>query len=945
MKTNDPYRNLIDNCKELIQSVDTDGRFIFVNLAWSETMGYSEDEWKGMRFQDILAAESREECMNVFTDVLTKGTAQKMSAVFITRSDEALKVSGTAVPRFEEGKVVGIQSVLSDVTRQTEHERSVRSAEYRFSSLFDTMKQGVVYQRPGGEIFLANPAAGHILGLSTDQLLGRSSIDPRWHAVRPDGSPFPDAEHPAIIAGREGRVVQNIEMGIYIPAIESYRWIMVTSIPEVHDGETVPFQVYTTFVDITEQKTAQEQLRIRVELEKVLNTISARFITTTALTFDRDVDLMLTMVGTVMNVDRSYIFRYNDTMEFVENTHEWCKEGIEPQIENLKETPVTLFPQWDIRMRNNEYVYIDSVQDLPPDWHNEKEILEPQGIQSIVVVPLFFTGKALGFVGFDAVSRLIQWSDEDISILRTMSEIVASTIERMRREKALREQTILLQEQAALLDQASDYIMVARHTGELTYANISAREALNVTSDDIGVKQLKGLMLFKDEQYRIIEASLLQKHSWSGEIMFANPNGKDRPCQCSLTMMVDEQGGPSTVLAICSDVSERKEIERSLMRAQRMETVGTLAGGIAHDLNNILGPIMVGIEMLKLDAGDERSLKLLQTMESSAHRGARIVKQVLAFGRGMTTERILVSPKHIAREINDMMRETFPKNIQIHTDIAKNIRNANADPTQMHQVLLNLTVNARDAMPRGGNIKVTAENFDIDASFAQLHKDVKPGAYIRFSVDDTGPGIAPDLMDRIFEPFFTTKEVGKGTGLGLSTVQSIVQSHDGFIDVYSELGTGTSFKVYIPALLTESESDIPVRIEDEYPLGNKETILVVDDEASVREIAASTLQSFNYEVLVASDGAEGLAVYSENKERIDIILSDMMMPFLDGPSMIRALKKIDNRVRVIGMSGLKTEDKEKLAIELGVKHFIEKPYTANTLLKVLRQALNTDSGE
>lgn len=934
----------INSSVELIQSVDREGNFLFVNTSWQRTLGYDDGELRRMDLRTLLSPECRDAFLGIFQHVLNGVAANGVEACFRTKDGSSVAVRGTIVPRIVGGEVIGAQSIFTDVTEQRKAEAEMMMTENRFRTLFDTMMQGVIYRDHEGRVIMTNPAASSILGLTEEQLFGREPKHPQWHAIRQDGSSFPDEEHPALVALRTGRPVAGAVMGVYRPERGEYRWIRINAIPEFTGGSGVPVQVFTTFSDFTEQKRMQDQLEFRLRIEEEINAISARFVGTTEATLDADVNTMLAGIGRLMKMDRTFIFLYDERMESVCNTHEWCAQGIEPQIQNLQETPVSAFEGWDLRLRQNEVIYIPRVSDLPEEWKTVREILEAQSIKSNLSVPLYVAGQPLGFVGFDNVLEERRYSEVDISLLRTVAEILAATFVRLRREASLRDQNRRLNEQAELLNQASDYILVAQYDGPVTFANASARILLRIAEDDLGRRHFRELLGFSEEQHDVVLAELRSRRAWNGEVSLANPEGKDRLCQCSLTLLVDERQEPDSVLVICSDITDRKEVERSLMRAQRMETVGTLAGGIAHDLNNILGPIMVGIEMLKRNAADERSVKLLHTMESSAHRGARIVKQVLAFGRGMTSDKMLLSPKHIVKEVVEMVRETFPKNITIDTGIAANIRSMNADATQLHQVLLNLVVNSRDAMPRGGTIRLFAENFDVDESFSQLHREAKPGHYVRFSVDDSGTGISQDVIDRIFEPFFTTKEVGKGTGLGLSTVQSIVHNHDGFIDVYSDIGRGTSFKVYIPAIPGDAAAEGEGKSEDDFPLGNRETVLVVDDEASVREIAATTLQSFNYEVLVASDGAEGLAVYSENKERIGVILSDMMMPFLDGPSMIRALKKINPKVRVIGMSGLKTEDREKMAVELGVRYFIEKPYTANTLLKTIKLALTASEG-
>ncbi len=391
------------------------------------------------------------------------------------------------------------------------------------------------------------------------------------------------------------------------------------------------------------------------------------------------------------------------------------------------------------------------------------------------------------------------------------------------------------------------------------------------------------------------------------------------------------------------DLTERKKLEAKFLRAQRMESIGTLAGGIAHDLNNVFAPILMSFELLKEMARDEADLSLLATIQGSAQRGADLVAQVLSFARGVQGKRVHVNLLHILRELTNVMRDTFPKSIQVCLGTAPGLWSVSGDPTQIHQIFLNLCVNARDAMPTGGTLGITLENVVLDETYTAMTTDSHPGPYVMVRLQDTGMGIAPEIQDRIFEPFFTTKGVGKGTGLGLATTLGIIRSHGGFINVYSEVGKGTKFKVYLPAEATQAEVEEEATGRTPLPRGNGELILVVDDEAAISRIVQSTLERFGYRVVQASNGVEALAVYREGGDRIAVVLTDMAMPLMDGPALILALMEINPRVRIIGSSGLASNGGVARAMGAGVRHFVPKPYTAGVMLKVLREILEGSS--
>ncbi|HEX3866650.1 MAG TPA: PAS domain S-box protein, partial [Gemmatimonadaceae bacterium] len=355
---------------------------------------------------------------------------------------------------------------------------------------------------------------------------------------------------------------------------------------------------------------------------------------------------------------------------------------------------------------------------------------------------------------------------------------------------------------------------------------------------------------------------------------------------------------PDEGVSFVLDLTHRKQLEQQVLRAQRMESVGTLAGGIAHDLNNVLAPILLSVALLRADIDDPPLAELLETVETCAKRGADLVQQVLSFARGVEGRQVLVNPHHLMHDLVRVMRDTFPRSIDIAFEAPPLLWTVVGDPTQMHQVFLNLGVNGRDAMPGGGRLSVSMENAVLDETYAAMNIDSRAGAYVVVTVADTGPGIPLEIRERIFEPFFTTKGVGQGTGLGLSTSLAIVKSHGGFIHVYSEPGQGTTFKVYFPANTTARVVEAIAVDRNHLPRGDDELILVVDDESAVRNIAQATLQRFGYRVLLAANGAEAVALFAVHRGEIAAVLTDMAMPVMGGPATIIALKAIDPTVKI-----------------------------------------------
>jgi len=496
-------------------------------------------------------------------------------------------------------------------------------------------------------------------------------------------------------------------------------------------------------------------------------------------------------------------------------------------------------------------------------------------------------------------------------------------------------------EQAALLNKARDAILVRDLEGKILFWNEGAERMYGWAREEVLGRNIGELLYANPKKFEEINGLTIHRGEWHGELQHVTRNRGEITVEARWTLIRDDEGNPKSMLAINTDITEKKKIESQFMRAQRMESIGTLAGGIAHDLNNILAPIMLSIEMLRAKSVDPDAVEILESIEISAKRGADIVRQVLSFARGLDGERVEIQPKHLLRDLEKIIKDTFPKDIRLQFSIPNQIWTLWGDPTQVHQILLNLCVNARDAMPNGGSLTVSIENCVLDEQYAAMNIQAKPGRYINICVMDSGTGIPPGLIDKIFEPFFTTKEMSKGTGLGLSTVAAIVKSHGGVINVYSELGKGTTFKVYLPAMEISDETQKEKLDEADLPRGNGETVLVVDDEVSILTITCQTLQAFGYKVLKATNGAEAVAVYVKHQNKIAIVLTDMMMPVMDGPATVHALMRINPEIKIVAVSGLNVNGGVAKMSGMRVKHFLTKPYTASILLKTLRDILKS----
>jgi len=500
-----------------------------------------------------------------------------------------------------------------------------------------------------------------------------------------------------------------------------------------------------------------------------------------------------------------------------------------------------------------------------------------------------------------------------------------------------------MEEQAALLDEARDVIVVRdldMRLTRLTYWNRSAERTYGWGEDDVQRRSALDQMYLDPVAVEAARRATLADGGWSGELQAKASGGKPILLESHWSLVRDKSGLPRAVLIISTNITEKRSLEVQSIRAQRTESIGTLASGIAHDLNNILAPILASIDLLKADlSGSDEALATLETLDICARRGADLVKQVLSFARGREGRRMPVDLARVTRELLAVLEDTLPKSIALRFDPTKDLWCVIGDSTQLHQVILNLCVNARDAMPAGGRLDVSMQNVVLDDTYAAMNVHARPGPHVVVEVTDTGAGIPPETLERIFDPFFTTKGIGSGTGLGLSTTMTIVKSHGGFINVHSEVGRGTKFKFYLPSNTTTSvATDVAVE-RPRLPRGDGELVLVVDDEEAIRKVVQRTLDRFGYRTLLASNGAEAVARYAQHRAEIAVALTDMAMPIMDGPATILAIKAIDPNAKIVGSSGLTDNRALAMVVGAGVEHFIPKPYTAEALLTTLRAAL------
>ena len=711
-------------------------------------------------------------------------------------------------------------------------------------------------------------------------------------------------------------------------------WIEITILPlSVQDGAGA----LITCIDITKRKQAADRLRESHSRYERQHNALARMIrggVMQAVQLEVAFRLMTEEIAHATEVERVSIWRWDQNHSTLV-----CQVLFEASVRRHssdEELHASNYPAYFRALAQNEAIAADDAQSDPRTCELTASHLTPLGITSMLAAPLHAGGALAGVLCLEHVGPLRVWLPEEKSFATSMASFISLVLAQWDR----RQVEDMLHQQVSLLDKASDAILVRDLDHRITYWNKSAEKIYGWSAEEALGQKVPALLYRDAAHFEERNNKLLTNGEWAGEVTQVNKAGAEIVVEGSWTLVRDVEGRPKCILAINTNITERKRLEDQILRSQRMESIGTLAGGIAHDLNNVLTPIMMSVDLLNLRIKDDSCRATLETIASSARRGADMLNQVLSFARGVEGQK---APLQISRLLQDLARivgDTFPKNIQIRLrDKLRESGTVTGDTTQIHQVLLNLCVNARDAMPAGGTLTISAEHLVIDAQYAAMNIEAREGPHIMISIEDDGAGIPHEILPNIFDPFFTTKEIGRGTGLGLSTSLAIMKSHGGFFRVYSEPGHGSSFRVYLPTQPALAVAQ-PLFEEPVLPRGNQELVLLVDDEAAVREITRQTLEAYGYRVLVAADGAEAVSLYARQQNEIALVLTDMRMPIMDGSTTIQVLMKMNPQVCIIAASGINSNLGLAQGAGTGVRQFLPKPYTAETILRALYHVLN-----
>ncbi|WP_158277425.1 PAS domain S-box protein [Opitutus sp. ER46] len=856
---------------------DLDGVITSWNRGAERLFGYTEAEAVGQSIQLIIPLESLADEASMFTHIRRGESASRVRTKRRCKDGRTINVSVTLSPiRNRQGQLVGAANITHDITDQIRAEEQLRFQE-------SILRETGHIAKVGGWHFDARTGEGYW----TEEVARIHDLPPGAPISMAQGLSYYSGEdrlriEAAIRAAIEEGKPYDLELQI-TTAANRQKWVRTIGHALAENGQVVC--VRGSFQDITERK--QMELALRESEQRFATAFRA---SPAAIAISRRSD------RTLMEVNDSFLRLFGCTHDEIIG-HTLAELGlldgatIDLLRRQLDATGEARDVEVTVRTRAGAARHVSA---------------------SVKVITLGGEACALSLL-FDVTAR------------REAEHSLRASEERFRQ----------------VVESISEVFWMTTLEGrEMLYISPGFERIWGRSCESLYAQPESWIeSIHPADRPRVVEAAATKQAAGTFDETYRiqRPDGTVRWIHDRAFPIADEHGRVHRIVGVAEDITDRKTLESQFLRSQRIEAIGTLSSGIAHDLNNILAPALMLGPALRSKLTSPDDLALLDIVERGALRGASIIRQLLTFSRGIEGQRGLVNARHLLREMAGIMRETFPRDITVAEHAPADLWPVTGDATQLHQVLMNLTVNARDAMPNGGKLTLTAENTLLEAGGFTVHVKGKPGPYVLLTVADTGAGIPQGDLDRIFEPFYTTKDVGKGTGLGLSTVLGIVKSHEGFVTVYSELGRGSVFKVYLPAApqATETTASAP----DSIPRGRGELVLVVDDEAAIRLTLQRLLEMHGYEVAVAANGNEGVATFLAQRERVQALITDIMMPEMNGVVLIRALRALEPNLKVIAMSGLQDTVRRDELSQLGVTEILSKPALPRHILEALHRQL------
>ncbi len=691
-------------------------------------------------------------------------------------------------------------------------------------------------------------------------------------------------------------------------------------------------------VDIAYLSVESRKTKRGERLETVIAKIASMFAQAPTYKVDESINKTLQMVGEYANVDRSYLFLFRNNQQIMVNTHEWCADGIAPQIDNLQNVPSKIFPWWMKRLLKHEIIHIPKVTELPPEASAEKEILQAQDIQSLIVVPMIENDELIGFIGFDSVRMPKYWETEDINLLKIISSIFVSSLKRKSTELSLADSE---RKYRTLFRTAPDLIFILNSEGLIEALNPAFTVITKQNIDDWIGRPFSDLIIaeerksFKSRFKDCLNGKYQQPH----EIRIMAPDGfKIVETICSPFSSGGKKRG---VYGIARDLTDRKILEENLRHAERMKSIGLLAGGIAHDFNNILGIIQGNYTIIKENLPTDAQIRdPLEAIRQAVERGKTLIQNLLTFARKKEPKYEVLDLNREIEKVVNLLRQTTPKAVTYQLHLSKKVLPVLSDQIQIHQLLLNLCLNAIDAIRatgKTGKIEIKTDLVSAEKLPIPYEQQIQP-SYIHLSVQDNGIGMEESELKFIFDPFYSTKE--GGTGLGLSVVFGVVRGMNGYIEVESKKDRGTTFHLFFPASPKKVTLKRWQKKADSRFLFGSARILLVEDDILLSQMLSHLLKTHGYGITSVYSGDKAIEMFEKLKKEIDLVILDFDLPEKDGYAVAQEIKQINPQVKIILTTGfIEPEIKQKIE-KLNDILFFEKPYDPENILEVIPKILN-----
>jgi PAS domain S-box-containing protein len=695
---------------------------------------------------------------------------------------------------------------------------------------------------------------------------------------------------------------------------------------------------------ISEQQLVEQALKQKVELEQLITTLSTQFIHLELDEIETGIQNTLKTIGEFAGAECSYIYIFQRNGTRASNNFQWCCDKIPVELKRQRGKSVKHLTWFIDKIKQFETVNMNCLNDLPSNEKADKKWLIAKGIKSVIRVPMIFKGDVVGFIGLEAIKKEKTWTEEIASLLKIVGDMLVIALERKRSE-ALRMQSE--QKYRTLFAKSKDVVFISTPKGKILDINPAGLELFGYSSKEeiSGIDIAKSM--YANPKDRKNYQQILERlgHIKDFELVLKRKDGQYINVLETTTAVRDEYGKILAYHGIVRDVTTRRKLEQQLFQSQKMESIGMLAGGIAHDFNNILTAIrgytdLILLKMREKDCNHGHMQGILKGIKNAEN----LTRQLLAFSRRQIIEPKTINIKKVISNLDKMLKRLIGEDINLETILAGNISHIKADPGQIEQILVNLVINARDAInlrtDQAREKKITVETREVylDPSYVARHPGCSVGQYVLITVSDTGIGMDEEAIEKIFEPFFTTKARGKGTGLGLSTVYGIVKQNSGSIYVYSEPDKGTTFKIYWPST-EESETVEFVDELDEELFNGDETILFVEDDKDIRDFVCDALKSLNYEIYKASNGVQALKLLEKNNIGIDLLVTDVIMPEMGGKELAEEILKIVPGIKILFTSGYTDNHIVRSGrLNKGI-NFIQKPFSIKDMAKKIRYVI------